>query len=140
MQVRDMMTSKPEYIDVNASIREVVIRMQEQDRGFTPVAEGERIVGVVTDRDIAMRSMVDGKHPDDKINTVMSSNVLYCFQDDDIKDVLQNMAQNQVQRLVVLNNEKNKKFAGVISISDIAEHCKDSDLAERVVNCCRHYH
>ncbi|PCC98023.1 CBS domain-containing protein [Halopseudomonas pelagia] len=140
MQVKDMMTSKPEYIDVNASIREVVIRMQEQDRGFTPVAEGDRIVGVVTDRDIAMRSMVDGKMPDDKINTVMSSKVLYCFENDDIKDVLQNMSQNKVQRLIVLNNEKNKDFAGVITLSDVAEHCKDGDLAQRVVNCCRHYH
>ena len=133
MQVKDVMTSKPEYLEASATIREAAIRMHEHNRGFTPV-------GVVTDRDIALRGIADGKTPDDPISSVMSSKVLYCYQGDDIADVLQNMSDQGVQRLAVLNNSKNKDFVGVVALSDIARECKDGDLAQRIVNCCRHYH
>ncbi len=140
MQVKDVMTNKPEYLDASATIREAAIRMQEHNRGFTPVGEREKLVGVVTDRDIALRGIADGKTPDDPVSSVMSSNVLYCFQGDDISGVLQNMQDQGVQRLAVLNNADNKEFVGVVAISDIAQQCKDADLAQRIVNCCRHYH
>ncbi len=140
MQVKDVMTSKPEYLDASATIREAAIRMHEHNRGFTPVGEREKLVGVVTDRDIALRGIAEGKTPDDPISSVMSSKVLYCYQGDEIADVLQNMNDQGVQRLAVLNNPKNKDFVGVVALSDIAVQCKDADLAQRIVNCCRHYH
>ena len=143
MQVKSLMSSKPEYIDANATIREAAQRLAEDDRGFTPVAERERLVGVVTDRDIALRSLANGKTADDKVSSVMSGKVLYCYEDEDVKDVLQNMFQNSVQRLIVLNNCTNKDFVGVISLSDIAEKCEnpsDPEMMQRVVHCCRQYH
>lgn len=140
MQVKDVMTNKPEYLESSATIREAAIRMQEHNRGFTPIGEREKLVGVVTDRDIALRGIGDGKTPDDPVSSVMSSNVLYCYQDDDVNAVLQNMQDQAVQRLAVLNNADNKAFVGVVALSDIARHCKDGDLAQRIVNCCRHYH
>lgn len=140
MQVKDVMTDKPEYLDSSATIREAAIRMQEHNRGFTPISEREKLVGVVTDRDIALRGLADGKTPDDPISSVMSGKVLYCLEDDDIETVLQNMQDQGVQRLAVLNNGQNKDFVGVVAISDIAANCKDSDMAQRIVNCCRHYH
>ncbi|WP_373187996.1 CBS domain-containing protein, partial [Halopseudomonas sp.] len=91
MQVKDVMTGKPEYLDVSASILEVSQRMRDDDRGFTPIAEKEKIVGVVTDRDIAVRAVAEGKSPNEKISTILTGTVLYCFQDDDVKEVLQNM-------------------------------------------------
>ncbi|HCS28723.1 MAG TPA: CBS domain-containing protein [Spongiibacteraceae bacterium] len=140
MQVKQIMSKKPEYLDASATIREAVMRMQEHNRGFTPIGEREKLVGVVTDRDIALRGVADGKTPDDPVSSVMSSNVLYCYQDDSVKDVLQNMHDQSVQRLAVLNNPDNKEFVGVVAISDIAEHCTDDDLARRIIHCCRHYH
>lgn len=140
MQVKQIMTSKPEYLDANATIREAAMRMREEGRGFTPIAEREKLVGVVTDRDIALRGLADGKTGDDPVSAVMSGKLLYCYEDDDITTVLQNMQDQAVQRLVVLNNKKNKDFVGVIALSDIASHCEEGDLAKRVVNCCRHYH
>lgn len=140
MQVKDVMTGKPEYLDVSASILEVSQRMRDDDRGFTPIAENEKIVGVVTDRDIAVRAVAEGKSPNEKIRTILTGKVLYCFQDDDVKEVLQNMQTNDVQRLVVLNNEKNKDFVGVITVGDIADKCEDDDMAKRIVNASRHYH
>ncbi len=142
MQVKQLMTDKPEYIDANATIREAAQRLEETGRGFTPVAEREKLVGVITDRDIAVRTMANGKTADDHVSDIMSGRVLYCYQDDDIKDVLQNMYQQNVQRLVVLNNKTNKDFVGVVTLSDIAAQCdkKDTDLMQRVVHCCQQYH
>ncbi len=142
MQVKELMTPRPEYLEVDGSIREAAIRMLEEERGFVPISEKEKLVGVLTDRDIAVRAMADGKDPNAKVSTIMSGKVLYCYQEDDITDVLQNMTQMNVQRLIVLNNDKNKDFVGVVSLSDIADSCgeKDVDLMRRVVYCCRHYH
>lgn len=142
MQVKELMTPRPEYLEVDRPIREAAMRMLEEERGFVPISEKEKLVGVLTDRDIAVRAMADGKDPNEKVGTIMSGKVLYCYQDDDITDVLQNMTQMNVQRLIVLNNEKNKDFVGVVSLSDIADKCgeKDVDMMRRVVNCCRHYH
>lgn len=142
MQVKQLMTEKPEYIDANATVREAAQRLAETDRGFTPVSEREKLVGVVTDRDIALRTTANGKTADDRVSSIMSGKVLYCYEDDEVKDVLQNMYQNNVQRLVVLNNKTNKDFVGVVSLSDIAGQCdeKDTDLMQRIVHCCQRYH
>lgn len=140
MQVRDVMTGKPEYLDINASILEASQRMRDEGRGFTPIAEKEKIVGVITDRDIAIRAVAEGRSPNEKVSTILTGKVLYCFQDDDVKDALQNMQTNDVQRLIVLNNEKNKDFVGVVTVGDIADKCEDDDMAKRIVNASRHYH
>lgn len=140
MKVKDVMTGKPEYLDVSASILEVAQRMRDHDRGFTPIAEKEKIVGVVTDRDIAVRAVAEGKSPNEKVSTILTGKVLYCFQDDDVKEVLQSMQTNEVQRLIVLNNEKNKDFVGVVTVGDIADKCEDDDMAKRIVKASRHYH
>lgn len=142
MQVKELMTEKPESIDASCSIRDAAERMLEQGRGFAPVADGERLVGVVTDRDIATRAMVNGRTPDDKITTVMTAQILFCYEDEKIQDILRNMHEQHVQRLVVLNNEDSKDFVGVVSLSDIAERCgaTDFDTMRGITDCCREYH
>lgn len=140
MKVSDVMTAKPEYLDVNASIREAAMRMKETGRGFTPVADNEKLVGIITDRDIAVRATAEGKSADEKVGSIATGKVLYCYANDNIHDVLQNMHDQQVQRLVVLNNEKNKDLAGVITLGDIASVCNNDDMSRRVVTACRHYH
>ncbi|SDU19591.1 CBS domain-containing protein [Halopseudomonas salegens] len=140
MQVKDVMTGKPEYLDANASILEASQRMRDNQRGFTPVADKGKIVGVVTDRDIAVRAVAEGKSPNESVSSILSSKVLYCFQDDDVKTVLQSMQNNGVQRFVVLNNDKNKDFVGVVTVGDIADKCEGSDMAQRIANASRHYH
>lgn len=140
MQVKDLMTSRPDFIGSDVTIREVAKRMQQEDLGFAPIAEGDRLIGVITDRDLAVRALADGKSPEDKVGSVMTSDVSYCFEDDDVIDVLQSMEQEQVQRLIVLNNRDSKDFVGVVSLSDIADNCKDAEMAKQIVDCCRHYH
>lgn len=140
MKVQDVMTDKPEYLQANATIREAAIRMTEHNRGFEPIGENDKLIGVLTDRDLALRGLADGKTADDTVSSVMSGKLLYCFQDQDVNEVLENMKQQNVQRLVVLNNDEAKDFVGVVAISDIADHCKDPELARRIVDCCRVYH
>src|SRR5690554_6811151 len=112
MKVEQVMNPKPEYLKADASIREAVLRMREHDRGFVPVGENNKLIGVITDRDIALRGMADGKLPDDPVSAILSEKVLYCYQDDDIEGALKSMSKQQVQRLIVLDNADKKEFVG----------------------------
>ncbi|MEH6389959.1 CBS domain-containing protein [Pseudomonas profundi] len=140
MQVSQVMTSRPEFTDADTSIREVAQRMLEQESGFVPIADGETLVGVITDRDMALRTLAHGKAADDKISTIMTRDILFCYEQDEISDVLRQMREKQVQRLVVLVNPNDKDFIGVVSLSDIADKCDSAEMAKRVVECCKHYH
>lgn len=142
MQVKQFMSGRPEYLSADATIREAAMRMSDEDRGFTPVADGDKLVGVLTDRDIALRSMAVGVTPEDRVSSILTNKVLYCYEDDDIKSVLKNMRDQQVQRLLVLDNEADKDFVGVVTLSDIADQCgpEDQELLREVIKCCQHYH
>jgi CBS domain-containing protein len=141
MQVRQCMSRAPETLSADASIRECAQRMKQLDTGFVPIAKDDRLIGVVTDRDLTIRVLADGKSPDDQINSVETQEVLYCMQDDDVKDVLRNMREQEVQRLIVLDNDQDKDLVGVITISDVADHVdEEQGLAGDVAAACRHYH
>ncbi|WP_150304943.1 CBS domain-containing protein [Pseudomonas saliphila] len=139
MQVSQVMTSRPEFTDADTSIRDVARRMIEQESGFVPIADGEALVGVVTDRDLALRTLADDKSAADKVSSIMTKEILFCYEQDDITDVLRQMREFQVQRLVVLDNPNDKDFIGVVSLSDIADKCDSAEMAKRLVECCKHY-
>lgn len=139
MKVRDVMTKRPHYLDSDVTIQEVVQTMRDNNTGFEPLVNNDKVVGVVTDRDIAIRAFSEGKNPNDKASSIATERVLYTFENDDITDVVQNMVDQQVQRLLVLNNDTNKDLSGVITLSDIADHCDDADLAKKLVSAARHY-
>ena len=140
MQVREVMTKRPDYCPANASIRQVAERMRRDNSGFEPLVEGDRIVGAVTDRDLTVRALAEGKNLDDEANSIATAQVLYAFEDQDVKEVLRNMQEQRVQRLVVLNNQSDKSLVGVVTLSDIAERCEDDEMAREIANCSKHYH
>lgn len=140
MQVKEVMTTRPTYLSADASIKEVADTMRQYNTGFEPLNDGNKVVGVVTDRDIAVRAVAAGKDPNEKAKTIATEKVLYAFEDDDIEDVVQNMVEQQVQRLLVLNNPKNKDLVGVVTLGDIADHTEDGPMAKKVINAARHYH
>ena len=119
MKVRDVMTGDVCLTDPNQSIREAARMMADQDIGALPVGENDRLVGMVTDRDIAVRAVAQGLGPDTKIREVMSKEVMYCFDDEDLDDAAHNMGDIQVRRLPVLNRDK--RLVGIISVSDLAQ-------------------
>jgi CBS domain-containing protein len=130
MKVKEIMTSNPELIDPNASIREAAKRMKSEDIGALPVGENDRLIGMVTDRDIAMRGVAEDRAPETTtVREVMSEKIFYCFEDDDIEDAAQCMAENQVRRLPILNRDK--RLTGIVSLADIAqtgEECEKTAL------------
>jgi CBS domain-containing protein len=74
------------------------------------------------------------------ISSIETPKVLYCAEDDDVKDVLKNMKEQHVQRLIVLNNRQDKDFVGVVTLADIADRSEDPETNKCIVDCCRHYH
>jgi CBS domain-containing protein len=93
--------------------------MREEDVGVLPVGEGDRLVGMVTDRDLAVRLAAEGRDPArTKVRDVMTKDVRYVFEDEEIGHVAENMADQQVRRLPVVN--RSKRVVGVVSLSDVA--------------------
>jgi len=140
MQVREVMSPSPKVLAADATIREAAIQMRDCSSGLMPIQKNDRLIGMLTDRDITVRGIAGGKSLDDKVTDIIAEEVLYCFENDDVKSVLKNMQQQQVQRLVVLNNDQSKDLVGIVSVADIADKCEDTESAKAIVECCRHYH
>lgn len=129
MKVRELMTKNPKVISKNTSLHEAAKVMDQLDCGFLPVGDNDRLDGVVTDRDIVLRAVAEGKD----LNTctageVITNRVLYCFEEDDIQDAARSMREQQVYRLVVLNNRDEKRLRGIITLGDIARQCEEDKL------------
>jgi CBS domain-containing protein len=126
MRVAEVMTRDVRLIEPTQTIREAAQLMAEMDAGIMPVREGDRLVGMITDRDIAVRAVAQGRGPDTCVREVMTDEVKYCFEDEDTAAVERNMAEIQVRRLPVLNRDK--RLVGIISLGDLAM----SDKAAKV--------
>src|SRR5438874_1095017 len=107
MRVSDAMTREVRVASPGQSIREVAKIMAEIDAGAMPVGDNDRLVGMITDRDIAIRAVALGKGPDTPVRDVMSTEqVLFCYEDEELDHVAKNMSEQQVRRLPVVNREK----------------------------------
>ena len=118
MRVAEVMTQDVRLIEPTQTIRDAARLMAEMDAGIMPVREGDRLVGMITDRDIAVRAVAQGRGPDTPVREVMTDEVKYCYEDDDTDDVARNMAAIQVRRLPVLTRDK--RLVGIISLGDMA--------------------
>lgn len=124
MKVSECMSKDVKTISPGDSIRHAAQAMRDIEAGFLPVGENDRLVGVITDRDIAVRAIADGKGPDTSIRDVMSEEVLYCFDDEDMEAVSSKMAEQQIRRMPVVNRDK--RLVGVISLGDVAQGDSDN--------------
>ena len=106
MKVSECMTTDVKIADPSRSIQDAAKLMDKNDCGSLPVGEGDRLVGMITDRDIVIRAVAAGLPPDTPIRDVMTKEVRYCFENDDIEDVAENMGGIQMRRLPVLNSKK----------------------------------
>jgi CBS domain-containing protein len=133
MKIRDVMTGSVCLADPNWTLREAAQRMAEQDIGALPVGENDRLVGMVTDRDIAVRAVARGLAPDQcRVRDVMSHDVMYCFDDEDVDDAAQNMGELKVRRLPVVNRDK--RLVGIVAVSDLARRENDRALGRAVAD------
>jgi CBS domain-containing protein len=118
MKIAEAMTRDVRVANPDQTIREAAQMMVQLDAGVLPVGEDDRLVGMITDRDIAVRAVAHGKAPDTRVRDVMTDDVKYCFEDEEVEDVARNMADIQVRRLPVVNRDK--RLVGIVAIADIA--------------------
>ena len=119
MLVSEAMTRDVRVASPDHTIQAAAKIMAEIDSGVLPVAENDQLVGMITDRDIAVRAVAKGKGPDTRVREVMSPDVKYCFEDEPVSRVAQNMGDIQLRRLPVVNREK--RLVGILSLGDLAQ-------------------
>lgn len=131
MLVKEIMSKHPDALSDEMTIKQAATEMQKFDFGFLPVKHQDRIVGVVTDRDLVLRTIATGQDPSKtKLKDAMTKSIYFCHEDDDLVAAITVMSTKQVNRLAVYN--KDEKFTGVISLGDIARKSKDAALLAKV--------
>lgn len=139
MQIRDVMTHDVEIVNPDMPVVECAKKMRDLDIGFLPVGENDRLVGMITDRDIAVRAVAEGKDPQScHVRDAMTKDVLYCFEDQDTAEAAEMMSEHQIHRLPVLNRDK--RLVGVLSVGDLAriEHGTTSKAMEGISQPTHH--
>jgi CBS domain-containing protein len=132
MQLKDVMTPGVEVIAPEASIYAAAEKMSHLDVGPLPVCEGERVVGMLTDRDITVRAVAAGRDPlTTQVRDVMTPDVVYGFEDQDVHDAVRLMEQYQMRRLPVLN--RGKQLVGMVALGDLAVHAGTRPVAAEVL-------
>jgi CBS domain-containing protein len=119
MQLKDVMTTDVQLTDPTIKLKEAASMMRDGDFGLLPVGANDRLVGTITDRDIAVRAVAEGKDPNTTtVGDVMSEGIRYCFEDQPVEEAAKLMAQAQIRRLPVLNRDK--RLVGIVALADIA--------------------
>jgi CBS domain-containing protein len=132
MQVHDIMTAHVEVIHPDATLKEAAEKMSRLDIGPLPVCDGEQLVGMLTDRDITIRAVAKGCDPKTtRVREAMTSEVVYCFDDQDVKTAAQMMEMRQIRRIPVVNRDK--RLVGIVSLGDLAVETGDRERAGRTL-------
>jgi CBS domain-containing protein len=119
--VRDVMTPNPECVSEKDSIRDAARIMKDQDTGIVPVVDGRKIIGLITDRDIVVRGIAEGKNLENvRVNELMSKSVRTVTEDSSVDDALQLMSNAEVRRVPVVTS--NQEIVGIVSLGDIASN------------------
>ncbi len=130
MEVKEVMTSNVRLATPDQSISESARLMAECDSGVIPVYQDDRLVGMVTDRDIVVRAVANNLSPNTPVREVMSQEVLYCYEDEDIEQVAKNRAKTQIRRRPVLNRDK--RLVGIVSIGDLSKSARPHATGEAI--------
>ncbi len=118
MKISNIMSRDVQIIGPDQTLREAASVMEKLDAGALPLGERDKLVGMITDRDIAIRAVAQGKGPDAKVRDAMSHEIKYCFEDEEVDHIAENMAELQVRRLPVMNRDK--RLVGIVSLGDLA--------------------
>jgi CBS domain-containing protein len=129
-RVSDVMMPEVRTVTPDTSVQHAARLMREADVGSLPVVDGERVVGVVTDRDIALRTVADGKGPDTPVAAIASRDIVSVSPEQDLSEALRLMAEHQVRRLPVV--EEDGRLVGVFAQADAAMQAEPSQVAELV--------
>jgi|SRR5215469_15133593 len=119
MRIAEIMSADVHLVGPDDTVQSAAKMMADEDVGFLPVGENDRLIGMLTDRDIALRAVAQGKDPKKtKVRDIMTAKVLYCTDEDDVADAAENMAELRIRRLPIVDS--NKRLVGIVSLGDIA--------------------
>ena len=128
MKIQQIMTKKVETAAPTLPIGKAAEKMRDLDIGFLPICDNDKLIGTVTDRDITIKSVAQGRDPRlAPVSEIMSQQVFYCYEDKDVEHCARYMQEKEVRRLVILNREK--RLVGVVSLGDIAKATGEKQLA-----------
>lgn len=128
MKVSEVMTSDVQTVTPDQSAREAANFMLRAEAGSIPVTEGDKVIGMITDRDIAVRGVAEGRGPDTPVRELMTDHIICARQDDDVDDVARRMSEEQVRRLPVLDDDD--RLCGIISLGDLARESRGEEAHE----------
>lgn len=132
MKIRDVMTANPQICTPETTLKDVACMMRDHDTGFIPVCDGDRIGGVITDRDMVVRGLCQGVDSSKAtVRDCMTMEICWIKQDQDIQDAIAIMEERKIRRMLVM--DENKKLVGVFSLGDLAEAKGIRNLAEQVL-------
>ena len=135
MKVHEIMSRDVRVASPGDRICDVARTMGEIDAGALPVGENDRLVGMITDRDIAVRAVAQEKGPQTPVREVMSAEVKYCFDDEELDDVCRNMASEKIRRMPVVNRDK--RLVGILSLGDMATDGSGREAGEALEGISR---
>ena len=128
MKVSDVMTSGVQTVGPDQSVQEAASFMLNSDAGSIPVAQGDRLIGMITDRDIAVRGVAKGHGPDTRVRDLMTDDIVVVSADDDVEEAAQNMSSAQVRRLPVIDADQ--RICGIVSLGDLSRDADDQSASE----------
>ncbi|ACG79083.1 CBS domain protein [Phenylobacterium zucineum HLK1] len=128
MRINEIMSRDVEVARPQDTIQDVARKMRDIDTGAIPVCDGDKVRGVVTDRDIVIRAVCEARSFETPVTDVMTADVEYCYEDDDITAAADKMAELQVRRLIVLDHDQ--RLVGIVSLGDIAQQGKDKTTGQ----------
>ena len=130
MKLKEIMTREVEIVHPDDSLQTAAQKMRYRNVGFLPVCDGDRLIGVLTDRDIALRATAEGVDPSKSLSKEWVTNpVVYCFEDQDVDEAAQLMREHQIRRLVILGRD-DKRLVGVVSLGDLATNVEEQKSGE----------
>jgi CBS domain-containing protein len=132
MRIKDVMTTSVECVRPETTLQEAAVKMKSLNVGSLPVCEGDRPIGIVTDRDIVVRAIADGRDPRTaRVPEVMTAEVVSVPETADVKDAARLMKDRQIRRIVVV--DANKRVVGIVSLGDIAVDAHDDKMSGDVL-------
>jgi CBS domain-containing protein len=128
MKVSEVMTRDVQTVRPDQPVREAASFMLSADAGSIPVVDGERLIGMITDRDIAVRGVAKGYGPDTPVRELMTDEIICARDDDDVDDIASKMSEAQVRRLPVIDDQE--RLCGIVSLGDLSRDASEDAAAE----------
>jgi CBS domain-containing protein len=132
MRIAEIMTQDPEVVTSDFVLKDAALKMRELDVGMLPIKKDDRLVGMLTDRDITIRATAEGRDPTKThVHEVMTQEVVYCFEDQEVSEAAKLMQERQIRRLPILNREKG--LIGIVSLGDVAVHSGEKSVVAETI-------